>query len=279
MKVKKHNLLLIASIVWLIAGFNILKIGIETYVGYTKLLNFFLSIIVFIIFWFAIFYKLTKKHTHRIHSYEIEKQFFLNFFDLKSFIIMAFMIIFGITIRTFNLLPDRFIAIFYTGLGAALFLAGIIFGLNYYKSLNKTLDYSPKFLINIAIIYFILSMAGGVFYREFTKFYAYSMPTVLSVIHPHLLILGTLLFIILAVIAKVTNIQNNRLFKKFVIIYNFSLPFMILTMLIRGILQITNTAINSLIDKMLSGFAGLSHITMMIALLILLISLKKEFTD
>ena len=58
MKVKKHNLLLIASIVWLIAGFNILKIGIETYVGYTKLLNFFLSIIVFIIFWFAIFYKL-----------------------------------------------------------------------------------------------------------------------------------------------------------------------------------------------------------------------------
>ena len=49
MKVKKHNLLLIASIVWLIAGFNILKIGIETYVGYTKLLNFFLSIIVFII--------------------------------------------------------------------------------------------------------------------------------------------------------------------------------------------------------------------------------------
>ncbi len=46
-------------------------------------------------------------------------------------------------------------------------------------------------------------MAGGVFYREFTKFYAYSMPTVLSVIHPHLLILGTLLFIILAVIAKV----------------------------------------------------------------------------
>ena len=58
MKVKKHNLLLIASIVWLIAGFNILKIGIETYVGYTKLLNFFLSIIVFIIFWFAIFYKM-----------------------------------------------------------------------------------------------------------------------------------------------------------------------------------------------------------------------------
>ena len=29
MKVKKHNLLLIASIVWLIAGFNILKLELK----------------------------------------------------------------------------------------------------------------------------------------------------------------------------------------------------------------------------------------------------------
>lgn len=133
MKVKKHNLLLIASIVWLIAGFNVLRIGIQTYKGYTTLFNFFLSAIVFIIFWFMVFYKLTKKHTHRIFAYEIEKQFFLKFFDIKSFIIMALMMTFGIMIRTFNLLPDRFIAVFYTGLGSALFLAGILFGINYFK--------------------------------------------------------------------------------------------------------------------------------------------------
>lgn len=131
MKVKKYNLLVIASIVWLFAGFNILRIGIQTYVNYLSLFNFAISILIFLIFWSMVFYKLTVKHTDRINNYENEKQFFLNFFDLKSFIIMAFMITFGITIRTFNLLPDKFIAIFYTGLGSALFMAGILFGRNY----------------------------------------------------------------------------------------------------------------------------------------------------
>lgn len=133
LKVKKYNLLLLASLVWLIAGFNILRIGIVTYLGYTTVINFILSSFVFIIFWFMVFYKLTKKHTHRIHSYEIEKQFFLKFFDTKSFIIMAIMMTLGITIRSFHLMPDRFIAVFYTGLGLALFMAGILFGFNFIK--------------------------------------------------------------------------------------------------------------------------------------------------
>lgn len=131
MKIKKQYLLLLAAIVWMIAGFNILRIGMETYAAYKGIINFALSLLVFLLFWFMVFSKLTVKHTDRIQNYKEERQFFLNFFDLKSFLIMAFMITFGITIRTFHLLPDRFIAVFYTGLGAALFLAGITFGRNY----------------------------------------------------------------------------------------------------------------------------------------------------
>ena len=133
MKVKKENLLIIASLVWLAAGFNILRIGIKSYAGYVTILNLFLSIVVFLVFWFMVFYKLTVKHTDRIRKYEAELQFFLKFFDVKSFCIMAFMMIFGISIRTFNLAPDVFIAVFYTGLGTALFGAGLLFGRNYYK--------------------------------------------------------------------------------------------------------------------------------------------------
>lgn len=121
MKVKKENLLIIASLVWLAAGFNILRIGIKSYTGYVTILNLFLSAVVFLIFWFMVFYKLTVKHTDRIQKYEEELQFFLKFFDIKSFCIMAFMMIFGISIRSFNLAPDVFIAVFYTGLGTALF--------------------------------------------------------------------------------------------------------------------------------------------------------------
>ena len=50
MKVKKYNLLLIASFVWIIAGFNILHIGIVTYTNYLNIINLFLSLLVFLFF-------------------------------------------------------------------------------------------------------------------------------------------------------------------------------------------------------------------------------------
>ena len=114
MKVKKQNLLLLAGIVWMIAGFNVLRIGLETYVEYRMIINYAITLMVFLVFWFMVFHKLTIKHTKRIHEFEEELQLFYKFFDLKSFLIMAFMISFGIIIRKFRLLPDRFIAVFYT---------------------------------------------------------------------------------------------------------------------------------------------------------------------
>lgn len=134
MKVKKNTLLLIACFVWTAAGFNILRIGIMAYSSYLSLLNIILSAAVFGIFQYFIFGRLVKKHTKRISDYEEEKHFFLKFFDLKSFIIMAFMMTGGIYLRTSGLGPERFIAVFYSGLGASLLLAGILFGINYFKA-------------------------------------------------------------------------------------------------------------------------------------------------
>lgn len=277
-KVKKHNLLLIASFVWLIAGFNILRIGIETYNGYTTLLNFSLSTIIFLMFWFMVFYKLTKKHTRRIHNYEIEEQFFLKFFDVKSFIIMAFMMALGIVIRTFSLMPDEWIAIFYTGLGAALSMAGALFGRNYFKYKPQKStggQWTMKKIMNTAIVYFILSMIGGVFYREFTKFNDFLGETTLKALHGHLLILGMFLFLFLAVVCKVTELEKEKSFQRFFLLYNIALPFMVIMMLIRGVIQVKNIILVRPWDSVISGFAGISHILMMISMILLLISLKK----
>ncbi len=130
MKVKRNTLLLIACFVWGIAGFNILRIGVMAYPAYCSVLNFLLSILVF-----AVFQKFVKKHTARITSYQIEERhFFLKFFDKKAFIIMAVMMTGGIALRASGLAPERFIAVFYTGLGASLLLAGLLFGCNYGKA-------------------------------------------------------------------------------------------------------------------------------------------------
>ena len=131
--IKNKYLLLIAAIAWLIAGFNVLKIGVETYINYVTVINLLLSLVVFLVFWIMVFSKLVKKHTLRISSYESEKQWFYLFFDLKSFIIMAIMMTMGIVIRYYALLPAVFIAVFYTGLGSALALAGILFMVNFMR--------------------------------------------------------------------------------------------------------------------------------------------------
>lgn len=133
-----------------------------------------------------------------------------------------------------------------------------------------------KRIINTAIVYFIFAMAGGVFYREFTKWNGYTEQTTLGVLHVHLLVMGTFLFLLTALFAKITMLAENLLFKKFFVLYNIALPAMTLMMLIRGIVQVLGLEVGKMGNGMISGFAGLAHIGMMIALLLLLFAIKRE---
>lgn len=134
LKVKRNTLLLIACFVWCAAGFNILRIGVLAYPDYLGIMNFALSLVVFVVFQLFIFGKLVKKHSTRITGYEEERHFFLKFFDAKSFAIMAFMMTGGVALRSSGVAPERFIAVFFTGLGASLLLAGVLFGVNFGKA-------------------------------------------------------------------------------------------------------------------------------------------------
>lgn len=134
MKVKRNTLLLLACLVWSAAGFNILRIGLIAYPPYLSALNSLLSVLVFAVFQKFIFGKLVQKHTARIHSYVDERHLFFKFFDGKAFAIMAVMMSGGICLRVSGLAPERFIAVFYTGLGASLLLAGLLFGRNFGKA-------------------------------------------------------------------------------------------------------------------------------------------------
>lgn len=135
MKVKRNTLLLLACLVWSAAGFNILRIGLMAYPAYRTVGNYLLSALIFAVFQVFIFGKLVKKHTARISAYREEHHFFLKFFDGRSFAIMAFMMTGGIALRSGGLAPEQFIAFFYTGLGASLLLAGLLFGRNFGKAI------------------------------------------------------------------------------------------------------------------------------------------------
>ena len=143
MQVKKNTLLLLACLVWTAAGVNILRIGLLAYATQVSLPHILLSLLVFFLFQAFVFGRLVGKHTRRILGYWEDRQFFLRFFDKKSFLIMAGMMSLGMFLRVSGLAPDPFLAVFYSGLGASLLLAGLLFGRNYGRALRAARPRPP----------------------------------------------------------------------------------------------------------------------------------------
>lgn len=131
--VRKRTLLAVAGCVWLIAGFNVARLGVLSYreVPLISVVHILLSVIVFCAFGFM-FYKMSMKHTKRIKGYQEEWKPVWHFFDVKSYCIMAFMMGGGIWLRSSGIAPNVFIAVFYTGLGCALALAGVLFWIMFF---------------------------------------------------------------------------------------------------------------------------------------------------
>lgn len=134
-----------------------------------------------------------------------------------------------------------------------------------------------KKVLNISFVYFILAMVGGVFYREFTKIVGFNGKTTLAYVHVHLLVLGTVLFLIVALYCKDSDLLSNRSFRKFMVMYNISLPFMVLMMLLRGILQVMELNVTSAMNGAIAGIAGVSHIFLAISIWVLFTALKQVF--
>lgn len=134
----KKYLLLIAGIAWTFAGAMVVKTGWPLFIAAANMgMKIVLAIIICYIFYFIIFSKLVVKHTERIVNDERTKMPFWDFFDRKSYIIMAIMIIGGITIRKLELLPKFVIGFFYLGLGVALFSCGLRFIFGFLNFKNK----------------------------------------------------------------------------------------------------------------------------------------------
>ena len=132
-----------------------------------------------------------------------------------------------------------------------------------------------KKLLNLSFIYAILAMVGGVFYREFTKLLGFSGRTTLAFVHVHLLALGTLLFLILALFARGSHLAGQKCFRTFCALYNVALPLMVLMLVVRGVTQALQTPLSPGIHAAISGVAGISHILLAVSLFLMFSALKK----
>lgn len=132
-----------------------------------------------------------------------------------------------------------------------------------------------KRYINAALLYAILAMAGGVFYREFTKFNGFTAKTTLSVVHTHYFLLGMVFFLLLLVLEKNLSFTGTTT-GRVLFLYHLGLNLTAVMLVVRGITQVLGTPLSSGMNAAISGVAGIGHILLGISLVLLLLQIRKR---
>ncbi len=131
-----------------------------------------------------------------------------------------------------------------------------------------------KKLFYAAFAYMVLGVSAGLFYREFTKSNDFPKDdfTQLSVVHTHLLVLGFIVLLIVLILEKLFQLSASRLFPWFFWIYNVGLLMTASMLTIHGVMQVTGAESSA----MISGIAGLGHILLTVAMILLFLALGKR---
>lgn len=132
-----------------------------------------------------------------------------------------------------------------------------------------------KRYLNCALLYVLLAMAGGVFYREFTRFTGFTGKTTLSVVHTHYFLLGMVFFLLLLLLKKAFAFTGPKT-GKVLAVFHLGLNVTGAALVVRGIFQVLGTALSNGMNAAISGVAGIGHILLGISMVLLLLQLKKK---
>lgn len=132
-----------------------------------------------------------------------------------------------------------------------------------------------KRYINAALLYAAFAMAGGVFYREFTKFSGYAAKTTLSVVHTHYFLLGMVFFLLLLLLEKVFSFTGAKT-GRILAVYHTGLNLTAIMLVVRGVTQVLVPSLSSGLNAAISGTAGIGHILLGVSMILLLVQIKKS---
>lgn len=131
-----------------------------------------------------------------------------------------------------------------------------------------------KHYIRSAIAYALLAMAGGVFYREYTKYLAFDGKTTLAFVHTHYFMLGMVFFLLLLLLEKSFTF-TRAVTRRLVAAYHVGLNLTAAMLFVRGVAQASSLRLSRGADAAISGLAGLGHLTLGISLIWLLLEIKR----
>lgn len=133
-----------------------------------------------------------------------------------------------------------------------------------------------KKLFNQGFVLFIAGILAGAFYREFTKFMAFTGVTSLSLVHTHLIATGALMAFIFSVVIKTFDIKDSKALSRSWTLYLIGIVGNVLTMFTRGTLTVMNVEMSRALNMSISGIAGIIHIALTIGIIWFLNTIRKE---
>ena len=136
-----------------------------------------------------------------------------------------------------------------------------------------------KRYLNLSLVYAVAAMAGGVFYREFTKLNSFDGVTALGKVHAHLFLMGTVVFLLVALFAAQGDFRKQRTFRVFLRVYNIGVPLTAVMMAVRGVTQVLGMTLSTAASASISGMAGIGHILTGVSLVLLLVALRRAAKD
>ena len=131
-----------------------------------------------------------------------------------------------------------------------------------------------KRCMNSALLYAVLAMAGGVFYREFTRFNGFTARTTLSVVHTHYFLLGLVFFLLLVVLEKSLSFTGEKTGRALAV-YHIGLNLTAVMLAVRGVTQVMGTSLSRGADAAISGMAGIGHILLGVGLVLVLLQIRR----
>lgn len=135
-----------------------------------------------------------------------------------------------------------------------------------------------KRYLNAVLTYAVLAMAGGVFYREFTKFNGFDGRTALGVVHTHYFMLGMVFFLLLLVLEKTFSFTGAKT-GRVLAVYHVGLNLTAVMLAVRGVTQVLGTELSSGMSAAVSGMAGIGHILLGVSLVLLLLQIKRSLAE
>lgn len=119
--------------------------------------------------------------------------------------------------------------------------------------------YDMKKMYRISLAYLVFGLIAGLVNHEVAYWTQFSGESVMSVVHPHAILLGGGVFLILPLLMKNFPIEKRKSFRMFLWTYNVGLIMTLGFMTARGMSELLVLPFPSFWDHMVGGLAGIGH--------------------